>query len=465
MKKFLKLLMAPAAMFLLAGSITSCSPTQVEIAMISDVGDVDDGSFNQGTWQGVKSFSQEHGISCDYYRPFADSDFARECAVKQAVVKGAKIIVLPGFKFTNAALEIANKYPDQHFLLIDSAVSDHPANKNLICVTYDAVFSGWLAGYSVINDYMETDMKNNGKLNDEYKFGFVGGMSNPGVYPQGLGFIQGLLYGARKFPNRPSKPKITIDYNYAGVFIQDDGACARVKGWLGNKTKCVFSCGGKLFQSVNEAIKEYNRHNGYAQFEDQHAPRGAARWIGVDADQYELVQDPNDKKTIYTSGLKDVGKTVKICLQHEFGKIENPETHKPATWENFYNKASEITVTGVKSYHLGLKSEYGVLKNENFVGIPEVYKDNGVMRSFNYFNKTQYENAISLLHGVSAPVQLYSGFTNSEKLTEYGEREGYPTFFKKGASKYPEKVWNTGYYNGCTQSEPEYDNFEINIME
>ena len=48
------LLVAGLPLFALAGSIASCDGSKVDIAMISDIGKIDDGSFNQFTYEGVK---------------------------------------------------------------------------------------------------------------------------------------------------------------------------------------------------------------------------------------------------------------------------------------------------------------------------------------------------------------------------------------------------------------------------
>ena len=37
---------------------------QYEIALVTDVGNIDDKSFNQGTWEGVEAYAKEHNIFC-----------------------------------------------------------------------------------------------------------------------------------------------------------------------------------------------------------------------------------------------------------------------------------------------------------------------------------------------------------------------------------------------------------------
>lgn len=44
------------------------------IAMVIDVGQLKDKSFNEGTWDGVKTFAYENGYSYKYYQPANESE-------------------------------------------------------------------------------------------------------------------------------------------------------------------------------------------------------------------------------------------------------------------------------------------------------------------------------------------------------------------------------------------------------
>jgi len=421
MKKSLKLLVLPAAMVLCAGNLTSCTSTEKLVAMISDVGDIDDGSFNQSCWEGVKGYCKENKITYDYYRPFGDSEFARKCAIKQAVAKGAKIIILPGFKFKDAA-----KYASTHkeyvdkgvkFVLIDEHAIPDGMDKtpdNLICITFDFVYSGWLAGYAVAKDYYIDDFETgNGKLHNQYGFGFVGGNQYPSVYPFGYGFIEGVLYATEEFVVTHNiadadKPTLNFKTSYAGAFMQDDLTCANVKGWLTNQQEpiqCVFPCGGKLYQSITEAVNYYNEHNltgDKRNFKDQEAPREAARWVGVDGDQYKLLHSEDDKKSIYTSALKDLGHAVKVCI--EKSRDENE-------WSMLRHEQGG---DDKGCYKIGLNEEHIKLKTEDpydYVGIPlDTKADNKTLRSFNHVTVDEIKEK-KLMISFKDLFKIYDGST------------------------------------------------------
>lgn len=318
MKKFLKLAIVPAT-FLMVAMTVGCNKSTAEIALITDVGDIDDGSFNQSSWDAIKTFcnNEDHLLTHEYYRPFADSEFARALAIKQAVAKGAKVIIAPGFKFASSIGRAQIDYPQVKFVLLDSGTSNYEL-PNTCCVNYSPEYSGYIAGYAIAKDLTSYDLEHEGHLHENYNYGYCGGMGYPTVFTFAYGFIQGVVRGTldvfNEAPTPKTQPTINFNYNYAGVFAQDDAAAARMMDWYAAGTEVVFACGGKLYQSVTEGVKDYNRKNGYYDFKEGEAPRKAARWVGVDTDQYIGLNDDHEKKTIITSALKGLGPTIDTIL-------------------------------------------------------------------------------------------------------------------------------------------------------
>ena len=70
-----------------------------EIALVTDIGNIDDKSFNQGSWEGVVEYAEANGKTYNYYRPSEDSDEARIESIETAISKGAKVVVMPGYLF------------------------------------------------------------------------------------------------------------------------------------------------------------------------------------------------------------------------------------------------------------------------------------------------------------------------------------------------------------------------------
>ena len=91
-----------------------------DVAMITDVGTIDDKSFNQGTWEGVVAYCEENNITHKYYKPTEQSTDAYLAAIQLAVEGGAKVIVTPGFLFEPPIFIAQDLYTDTKFVLIDT---------------------------------------------------------------------------------------------------------------------------------------------------------------------------------------------------------------------------------------------------------------------------------------------------------------------------------------------------------
>lgn len=157
MKKLLKCLVASAALVSGMGLLGSCSSKTYEYALITDVGDIDDESFNQTSWEAVRDFAKANKKSYQYYRPTADSNDARVESIELAIKKGAKIVVCPGFLFETAVYDVQEKYPDVKFVLIDgdphnADYSDYHRTSNVVSILYQEEIAGYLAGYATVMD-------------------------------------------------------------------------------------------------------------------------------------------------------------------------------------------------------------------------------------------------------------------------------------------------------------------------
>ncbi len=327
------------ALFAISG-LTSCggSSKTYEYALITDVGDIDDESFNQTAWEATKAFAEEKGKTYSYYRPTADSNEARLVSIDQAVQKGAKVVVCPGYLFETPVYDAQTKYPDVKFILLDgnphtADYSTYKTESNVVGMTFKEEISGFLAGYAAVKE-------------GNTKLGFCGGMAVPAVQRFGSGFVQGADLAAQL-----TQVDVSINYYYAGQFQATDDATAKMKSWYTSGMDSVFACGGKVYQSVVEGIKS--------------ASKTTSTWIGVDVDQHSV----DDK--VLTSATKGLKQAVTSSL------------------ECYYNNSwSDI---GGKSYNLGLNSEFGKLDKRDYVELPT----SDAAWRFKTFTKTEYEKLVS----------------------------------------------------------------------
>ena len=108
---------------------TEEQPTEAEgvikkVALVTDVGTIDDESFNQATWQGVKAYCEANGIEYTYYQPTEDSTDARCISIDQAIKEGANVVVMPGYLFGGSIVREQEKYPEVYFIAVDVGAGD-----------------------------------------------------------------------------------------------------------------------------------------------------------------------------------------------------------------------------------------------------------------------------------------------------------------------------------------------------
>ena len=130
------------------------SDGKYEIAFVTDVGQLKDKSFNQGTFDGVKLYAANNNLSYKYYQP-ANKDQAtdddRYEAMKAAVENGAKVVVCAGFMQEGALRRAAKEFTDVSFVFVDgypitedASVENSPVLKNVAGIAFKEEQSGYL---------------------------------------------------------------------------------------------------------------------------------------------------------------------------------------------------------------------------------------------------------------------------------------------------------------------------------
>ena len=111
-----------------------------EIALITDSGGINDKSFNQSAWEAVKEYGTKNDKGYKYYKPASFDTAGYKDQIKNAVDNGAKVVVLPGFKFLLALGTIQNqeKYKDVKFVAIDFTPTDEKDNVQMLQIMFTA---------------------------------------------------------------------------------------------------------------------------------------------------------------------------------------------------------------------------------------------------------------------------------------------------------------------------------------
>ncbi|MDD3073158.1 MAG: BMP family ABC transporter substrate-binding protein [Eubacteriales bacterium] len=282
MKKLVIILLALALVLPLAACTKTPGPEdpgkdpkddKYELALVTDIGTIDDKSFNQGAWEGLKKYAEEKKITYKYYQPAEKTDAAYLDSIDLAVKGGAKLIVCPGYLFEPAVFEAQDLYPEVKFIILDGNPNDgdwsagaptYKIEDNVYSVIYAEEEAGFLAGYATVKDGYK-------------KLGFMGGMAVPAVIRFGYGYVQGAEYAAKEM----GISGIEIMYHYTGSFDATPEAKTMAAGWYEAGTEVIFACGGAVGNSVMAAAEEADK-----------------AVIGVDVDQSP------ESDTVITSSLK-----------------------------------------------------------------------------------------------------------------------------------------------------------------
>ena len=309
-----------------------------EIAVVTDVGSLMDGGFNQGTWEGAKAYAEANGKTVKYYQPANGTDAQdkdRVDAMELAIENGAKIIVAPGFLQAAAMTEVALAYPEVKFIFIDGWTltdEDGAAIPNVTAVVYKEEESGFLAGYAAV-------------MEGYTKLGYTGGGAgdNPACNRFGYGFVQGAQAAAKA---KNVEVEVKYSYQHGAGFSASPELKTQISGWYQGGTEVVFACGGSMFESVKAAAEEAGAN---------------AKIIGVDVDQSHL----SDR--VITSAVKGLSESVEIVLGQFYnnkwdaelsgkcqnlGAADNATGLPTATWSlknftvNQYNELFEDIVDG-----------------------------------------------------------------------------------------------------------------------
>lgn len=248
-----------------------------ELALITDVGTIDDRSFNQGAWEGLKKYAEEKKIAHKYYQPAEKSTDAYINAIDLAVAGKAKVIVTPGFLFEPAVYKAQDTHPDVKFILLDGApqdgtYTDFRIESNVYSVFYAEEQAGFLAGYAIVKE---------GYTN----LGVMAGMAVPAVIRFGYGFVQGAEYAAQELGL--ASGTIKMNYTYVGNFNPTPENQTLATSWYQSGVQVIFAPAGG---AGNSAMAAAEQNNGLV--------------IGVDVDQSA------ESPTVITSAVKMLGGSV-----------------------------------------------------------------------------------------------------------------------------------------------------------
>jgi basic membrane protein A len=280
------------------------------IGLVTDVGEIDDGSFNESSWNGVLA-AEACGAEVDYIQTEASEDYAENIA--EFSENDYDIIVTVGFAIGTATLEAAANYPDVLFIGVDQFQGE-PVD-NVVGLVFNEDHSGFLAGVLAA------------RLTETGTIGAVLGTDQvPPVVAFKEGFEAGALY---------ANPDLTILATYHPgsidvAFTDPEWGATTARQQLDQGADVIFAAGGK---TGNGGLIEVASAVG----EDGPPPF----CIGVDTDQWLTV--PEAHPCLVSSAMKVLDQGIAdILMAYVDGDLEPGNFFGQAALAPFHDHADAV---------------------------------------------------------------------------------------------------------------------------
>ncbi len=247
------------------------SPDKLRIGLVTDIGRIDDGTFNQYAYEGLMRAADEHGLDPQIVE--TDSPDAYEENIEKVIEGGRNLIVTVGSRTGAQVQQIARRHPEVHFVVADYQSAEEASNITPLLFAEDeaAFLAGALAGLVTHSDTV----------------GFVGGPDVRPVRRFRRGFEHGLEHTNRRAD--------IVDTSTQSFTDAEAGAEAG-RELVGQGADVVFAAAG---QSGGAAIRA--------------AAQEGAWVIGVDQDQWVTTFDEgavSGSQRLLTSAVKRVDRAV-----------------------------------------------------------------------------------------------------------------------------------------------------------
>ncbi|MEA3350606.1 MAG: phosphate/phosphite/phosphonate ABC transporter substrate-binding protein [Chloroflexota bacterium] len=238
-----------------------------KVGLVTDVGEVDDKSFNQSAWEGVQMATEELGAEVEYIETKDAKDYGANIAL--FAEDGYDVIVTVGFALGEATGIAAAEYPDIDFIGVDQFQVE--AADNVAGLIFPEDKSGFMAG-ALAGLLTETNT--------------VAAVLGTDLVPPVVAFKEGYESGV-VYAN--PEAEVISTYHPGGMdvaFTDPEWGATTAKQAVDNGADVVFGAGGK---TGNGALIEVAGNEGLY-------------CIGVDTDQWGTV--PEAHACLVSSAMK-----------------------------------------------------------------------------------------------------------------------------------------------------------------
>jgi basic membrane protein A len=247
----------------------------IRVGLVTDIGGLDDRSFNYLANQGLEQAREQLGIQARVVVSKSNADYVPN--LSNLARQGYDVVIGVGFLMADAVETVAGRFPDTSFAIIDSSQAGMPSHpQNVRGLLFKEQEAGYLVGYLAGLVVAESAGSNQ-------TISSVGGQKIPPVDR----YIAGYEAGAKA-----ANPKVATLHGYSQDFV-DQARCKEIAlNQIARGSSIVFQVAGQCGLGALNAAKEQN-----------------VLGIGVDADQGYLGEH------VLTSAVKKVDVAVYQTIQ------------------------------------------------------------------------------------------------------------------------------------------------------
>jgi len=252
-----------AVLLVAAMLLPACAPAEADcssdevfcVGLVTDVGKINDKSFNQSAWEGVQRAESELGAKVQYIETADAKDYDKNIAT--FADENYDVIVTVGFGMGEATIKAAGTYPNVKFIGVDQFQAEDTAG--VVGLNFPEDNAGFLVGALAA------------MMSESHKIGAVCGTDVvPPVWRFGEGYKAGAAYADGMMG---STTEVFVVYHsdvgFDKTFTDPEWGAQTAQSMMDQGADAIFGCGGI---TGNGAITAAAQAGAYA--------------IGVDTDQY-----------------------------------------------------------------------------------------------------------------------------------------------------------------------------------
>ncbi|MCP4754813.1 MAG: BMP family ABC transporter substrate-binding protein [Proteobacteria bacterium] len=161
---------------------TSMAAKFGKVGLVTDMGKIDDKTFNEYAYKGMIQASKKYGFKTSFIETLQPTDYEKN--IQQFISEGFDTVLTVGFMLGDATRKMAIKYPKVKFVIVDFAY--FPPIKNVLGLVFSEKQSGFLAGALA------------GSMSRSRTVGIVAGKAIPPVVNFREGYEAGVKYVCKK---------------------------------------------------------------------------------------------------------------------------------------------------------------------------------------------------------------------------------------------------------------------------